>query len=274
MPLLCLASPKGGVGKTTLAANLAWELAGQGARVAALDLDPQNALRLHFGVSLHDSAGLMPVLRRRGAWQSALRQTAAGVRLLPYGQADMAAALADGAMMAGAAAMLAPVLRDILADPATILIVDTPPGPSAALCAVLPAADLVVTVLLADAMSIALIPGVEQGQSYGAQARAERHGFVLNQVNPLSRLSRATTEAAARHLGDRLLGCISRDESVAEAVANQQPVGGFAPASRAAQDIVRLAALIARRLADAGGRPAPVARMAQAGYGGYAGAPW
>jgi cellulose biosynthesis protein BcsQ len=54
MPLLCLASPKGGVGKTTLAANLACGLAGLGARVVALDLDPQNALRLHFGVPLHD----------------------------------------------------------------------------------------------------------------------------------------------------------------------------------------------------------------------------
>jgi cellulose synthase operon protein YhjQ len=253
MPLLCLASPKGGVGKTTLAANLACGLAGLGARVVALDLDPQNALRLHFGVPLHDGAGLMPVLRRRGAWQSALRQAAGGVRLLPYGQTDMAAALSDAAMMAGAASALTPVVRDILADPTTILIVDTPPGPSAAAAAVLPLADMLVTVLLPDATSAAVIPTVEQGRAYGASpppGLRGRHAFVLNQVNPLSRLSRATTEAVARQLGTRLLGTISRDENVAEAIANQLPVVGYAPCSRAAQDLSQLASVVAARLAD------------------------
>jgi cellulose synthase operon protein YhjQ len=205
MPLLCLASPKGGVGKTTLAANLAWELARLGARVVALDLDPQNALRLHFGVALNDSGGLMPLLRRREAWHAALRRTTSGVWLLPYGQADMATALSDGVMLADGA--LTPVICELLADPATILVVDTPPGPSTALVAVLPQTDLLVTVLLADATSIALIPTVEQGRAYGAGAAGAsplRHGFVLNQVNLLSRLSRATSEAARQHLGDRL----------------------------------------------------------------------
>jgi cellulose synthase operon protein YhjQ len=272
MPLLCLASPKGGVGKTTLAANLAWELARLGVCVVALDLDPQNALRLHFGVSLHDGGGLMPALRRRAAWQSALRRTGSGVWLLPYGQADMAAALADGALLAGGA--LVPVLRDALDDPATLLVVDTPPGPSAALGAVLPHTDLLVTVLLADATSVSLIPAVEQGRAYGADASSGRHGFVLNQVSPLSRLSRATTEAAGRHLGTRLLGTISRDENVAEAIASQQVVAGFAPASRAAQDLARLADVIAARIADAGRQAAPAPPLYEAARATHAGHAW
>jgi cellulose synthase operon protein YhjQ len=271
MALLCLASPKGGVGKTTLAANLAWEMAGQGVRVVALDLDPQNTLRLHFGISLHDGAGLMPVLRQRGAWQSALRRTASGVWLMPYGQADMTAALADGAILAGG--LLAPVLRDVMADPDTLLIIDTPPGPSAALCAVLPVVDMLVTVLLADATSIALIPAVEQGRAYGtagAGALPRLHGFILNQVNPLSRLSRATSLSIGRHLGGRLLGSISRDESVAEAIASQQPVSLFAPSSRAAQDLARLTGALAERL-----RPAPpVPMLHETVRDGYAGRAW
>jgi cellulose synthase operon protein YhjQ len=272
MPLLCLASPKGGVGKTTLAANLAWELARLGARVVALDLDPQNALRLHFGVSLHDGGGLMPVLRRREAWRSALRRTGSGVWLMPYGQADMAGALADAAMLAQGA--LTPVLRDVMADPATILVVDTPPGPSAALGAVLPQTAMLVTVLLADATSVSLIPAVEQGRAYGADASPRRHGFVLNQVNPLSRLSRATTEAAGRHLGAQLLGMISRDESVAEAIASQQSVAGFAPCSRAAQDLAQVADAIAARIADAGRPAAPAPPRHDAAHGTHAGRAW
>ena len=39
MPLICVCSPKGGVGKTTLAANLAWALARAGSKVLALDFD-------------------------------------------------------------------------------------------------------------------------------------------------------------------------------------------------------------------------------------------
>jgi cellulose synthase operon protein YhjQ len=277
MPLLCLASPKGGVGKTTLAANLAWELARHGARVVALDLDPQNALRLHFGISLNDGAGLMPMLRRRGAWRGALRQTASGVLLLPYGIAGMATALVDAGMMAGATDMLTPILREILADPATILIVDTPPGPSAGLGTVLHLTDVLVTVLLADATSIALIPTVEQGRAYGpafGNGIAARHGFVLNQVSPLSRLARATTEAVSRHLGERLLGTVSRDESVAEAIASQQSVFGFSPASRGAQDIARLARTIAARIVDVKPQAAPALMMHEPNRVGHTDRPW
>ena len=57
MPLICVCSPKGGVGKTTLAANLAYSLARTGSKVLALDFDVQNALRLHFGVPLSDERG-------------------------------------------------------------------------------------------------------------------------------------------------------------------------------------------------------------------------
>ena len=45
MPLICVCSPKGGVGKRP-AANLAYSLARTGSKVLALDFDVQNALRL------------------------------------------------------------------------------------------------------------------------------------------------------------------------------------------------------------------------------------
>ena len=107
----------------------------------------------------------------------------------------------------------------ILADPSVLLIVDTPPGPSTGLAAILPMTDLLLTVLLADAASVALIPAIEQGRAYGAASAsiAARQGmaFALNQVDPRSRLSRATAEAARRHLGSKLLGMVYRDENVA-----------------------------------------------------------
>ena len=281
MPLLCLSSPKGGVGKTMLAGSLAWELARLDMRVVALDLDPQNALRLHFGISLRDDAGLMPVLRRDGAalgrWQGALRRTESGVWLLPYGEADLAGAMADAAMMAAANSPLGAVLDDILSDPHAILIVDTPPGPSAALRAVLPWADLVVTVLLADATSIALLPVVEQGRAFGDWAGSgepARHGFVLNQVSPLSRLGQAARTAAARHLGDRLLGTVTRDECVAEAIASRSPVMAYAPNSRAAEDLAHLADVLADRLAAVARQAMPSIAARAARLSRYADQAW
>jgi cellulose biosynthesis protein BcsQ len=59
MKIVVIASAKGGVGKTTLAANLAAVLAASRRhRVCVVDLDPQNALKLHFGVPLEMSDGL------------------------------------------------------------------------------------------------------------------------------------------------------------------------------------------------------------------------
>lgn len=44
--ILALVSQKGGVGKSTLAVSIAWELQARGARVLAVDADPQGTLRV------------------------------------------------------------------------------------------------------------------------------------------------------------------------------------------------------------------------------------
>jgi cellulose synthase operon protein YhjQ len=265
MPLLCVASPKGGVGKTTLTANLAWEFARSGDRVVALDVDPQNALRLHFGLSFRDGSGLMPLLANQGNWQSALRQTRSGVLLLPHGDVDLEGALALSVTIRHDATMVARIVQEILSDATTMLIVDTPPGRSDVLSSILPLADFLVTVLLADAASVALIPAVEQGRIYGQMRRdsnASQHGYILNQLNPLSRLSRASGNAARQHLQERLLGTVSRDEMVAEAIACQQLVGAVSPASRAAKDIALVAQRIAVRMSNCRGEQTPASSQA------------
>src|SRR4051812_19205889 len=94
MPLIAFASPKGGVGKTTLAAHLAALLAQRGHRVVALDLDPQNALRLQFGLPLRDEAGFLGEIEHRPLWRLAAAETGYGVRILPYGAVDPLTALA------------------------------------------------------------------------------------------------------------------------------------------------------------------------------------
>jgi cellulose synthase operon protein YhjQ len=255
MPLLLVASPKGGVGKTTISAGLADAFARTGRRVIALDLDPQNALRLHFGVPVQDHAGFLTALPRGQDWRAFLRPTESGVLLLPHGGSDLRGALELQAEIARSPEILAGPVRLMLGEPDTIVLADPPPGASPVLAALSPLASLLLVVLLPDSASTALLPDIDQGRFLGrgtlAALGAPPLRFVLNQVDHHSPLSRRTAEAVARHLGPRLLGAIARDDAVAEALAWQRPLLRHAPGSAAARDLTDLAAAVLPLLATA-----------------------
>ncbi len=248
MPLICFASPKGGVGKTTLSANLADALQRDGRRVLVIDFDPQNTLRLHFGVPLTDMGGFTADLPRRPDWHACVRETASGVMVLPHGAMELRGALGLAAALERDPDLLAAPMRSILSDPGLTVIADTPPGPSHALAVLVPMASMVVAVLQAEAISAALIPDIDSGRFLGSGTMAAlfagRLRVVLNEVDLNSRLSRAAADAVARHLGPRLLGAVSRDETLAEALAMQKLVQEIAPDSRAAEDIRGIARAI------------------------------
>lgn len=67
MPVISVCSPKGGVGKTTVVANLAYAFSRAGTKVVVIDFDPQNALRLYFGMSLMMKEALYLFLIRTGS---------------------------------------------------------------------------------------------------------------------------------------------------------------------------------------------------------------
>jgi cellulose synthase operon protein YhjQ len=229
--------------------------------VLAIDCDPQNALRLHLGLPIADGAGYFNRLQDRPDWRGCMRQTPAGVALLPYGETDMRGALATATQLDRDPELLAGPLRAMLADPALIVLADTPPGASSALSVLATQGTLMLAVLLADAASTALIPDIESGRFLGGGTLGSLLGpkllVVLNQVDRHSRLSLAAAEGVASHLGPRLAGAVCRDDSVAEALACQKPVGLHAPGSTAAGDIANLAATVLRELPPPA--PAPVA---------------
>jgi cellulose synthase operon protein YhjQ len=261
MPLIAFASPKGGVGKTTLAANVAHEFARLGHRVVALDLDAQNALGMHFGADPYERAGFITSLKDaadpRRAWQAHLQETPSGISLLPHGHATFAQTFAINADLIARPDLLIAPLKDILADPDVVIIADTPPGPGGASSVVAAIVDYMVVVLLSDAASIVQLPKIDgKGMYRGASGTPfpiERIGFVVNQIDMRSRLSRAAAEAAERHLGGRLLGRVYRDEHVPEALARQSSVADYAPASKAAQDMTAIALKIVEAVAPSSG---------------------
>ena len=220
MPLIAIASPKGGVGKTTLTAHLAAILAGRGYRVTVLDLDPQNTLRLYMGVSIREESGFMASIQASDVWKSALVDTDCGAELLPFGAAEPADVLDIATALATRPELLAGPVRHMLADPELVLLVDTPPGPGSAQAALYPMTDLMVLVLLADAGSASLVPQIAQNRFMGrgsmATGAAERAVVVLNQFDARAPLSAMVLEMAQRALGHRLLGAVARDEALAD----------------------------------------------------------
>lgn len=250
MPLIAFVSPKGGVGKTTLAASVAAILAARGHEVVALDLDPQNAMRLHLGVPIHEENGFLAGLQDGLRWGEALRPTRAGVSLLAHGHCEPKAALDLTRLLLEEPETLAGQVREMLATPGRVIIVDAAPGPSPALSAVLPLADVICVVLLADSGSASLIPSIASGRFLGRGTLASRSALkamlVLNQVDLGQPLSDAVLEFAQQAMGDRPVSAVARDPAVAEALADRRlPVEGVGPGS---EDIALLAETLARRL--------------------------
>lgn len=257
MALVAVSSPKGGVGKTTLVANLGVALAGLGWQVSLVDFDVQNALRLHFDLPIDDPAGYAGHAAETD-WAVAARPVAPGLRLVPYGQVEQRQRLRlDGLLAEGGAKFLGPRLGAMLTGPRAMVIADTAPGPTPALAALEDLADLRIAVLLSDATSLALLPqAVAAGRFFHRPSSAERPlQLILNQINVKRRLSRDIAAFVHQRAEGVLLGTVRQDEALAEAVAQQDSIFGYAPHSGAAQDIMAIARRVDQSL---GGRAAAV----------------
>lgn len=246
MPLICVCSPKGGVGKTTIAANLAWTLARAGNRVLALDFDVQNALRLHFGVPLTDGRGYAAQAAESADWSQFVLSAGSNLFVLPYGEVSEAQRWALDECLTRDEHFLTRGLSALLNYPGLIIVADFPAGPSPALKAVSRMADLHLVTLQADTASLSLLPYVENNRLIGEVLNQKAGQYVLiNQSDTRRQLSRDVTMLIEERLGEKVLGVIHRDESVSEANASQQAILDFNPASAAAFDIE----LVARRIA-------------------------
>lgn len=246
MPLICVCSPKGGVGKTTIAANLAWTLVRTGNKVLAIDFDMQNSLRLHFALPVSDGRGFVATALENNDWSRSILTLGGNLFIMPYGEISIHQQYDFENKLFNDAHFLANGLQTVLSYPGLITIADFPPGVSAALKAVTNLADLHLMVMLADTASLSLLPHIENNGLTGSPLN-NRLGYyyLLNQKDSRQRVNRDVTEFLQAHAKERLIGTIHRDECVVEANAAQCSVYDFNSASAAAFDLELMAKNVA-----------------------------
>jgi chromosome partitioning protein len=125
MRLFAVINQKGGVGKTTTVANLAYALAERGKQVTVIDLDPQGSLSASLGVDTRNVAGIDDVLINEAEIADVLVMARENLYLVPAGKnLRQLEQHSDGS--AAQAKRLKSALQDL--DDQDFVFIDCPPA--------------------------------------------------------------------------------------------------------------------------------------------------
>ncbi len=236
MQVIAFISGKGGVGKSTLAANIAVALSQRQKKVLLIDLDPQNSQRLHLGLGPDEIAGLV----REGITPHSIFESPFGISFIPFGRVSEPELQDFENQLKHASNWVADGIESLHESNFDFVILDTPPGPGVFLKQALQAAQRALVVLLVDAASLATVTSIE---SLVQQYTADRSDFrglhlLLNQMPVSSALGHHVRSALfTNHPGQVIPVTIHKDPHVAHALAFERPVLHYEPGSSASQDI-------------------------------------
>lgn len=230
--VIAIAQQKGGVGKTTTAANVAVLLAARGQRVLAVDVDPQFALTRQLGVDTRDlPLTVVDVLAGRVPAVDVVLGDVHGLDLLPAARELAGVELALVGEM-GREAFLAEALAP-LQGTYDAVVIDTPPNLGLLTVNALMAADVVIAPVSAED------EGSAQGlaELRGTLAKLERlRGNQPRLVALLTkwraeRIMTAVIENAVDQLDVPIRCRVPARAAIAHAAAHRVPLSLLAPDS-------------------------------------------
>lgn len=249
MPLIVVYSPKGGVGKTTLSASLCYSFSSIGTRTLAVDLDPQNALKLHFGVPVSDDRGLCEQLLVNEDWNRNIINRDDNIYVLPFGR-DLKC---SSELLSQYYPRYFEQLEKLLNQTDLLIVVDLATANENLIKYLLPLIDIVLIPLLSDTASLALLPRVEQLISDISDLKSSIvTKVILNKMDFKSKVCVDVENFAKEHLNEHLIGNVHKDYSIIEANAYQKSVFELHPSSMAAYDINSITNELIRVLKDSG----------------------
>jgi cellulose synthase operon protein YhjQ len=240
--VIAIVSANGGVGKSTVAAGLAKTLRRPGGRTIAIDLDPQNALSSHLGIT-RQVPGLIQLKEQGANWGAHRLPGFSDSECLPFGTGDMNDRRLLRQLMLEDSDWLNQHLASMDLSENDTVILDTPSGATVYSQQALDAADLVLVMTVADAASYLALDTMTQWLET-TRRRAQRHRYVLNQRDDSRSFSRDMGVLFVRRLGADLIGTIRLDHQFNESLAYGRDLLQYAPESIGCQDILSLSGAV------------------------------
>ena len=246
MQITAFISGKGGVGKTTLTANIAIALAQHGKKVLVIDLDPQNALGIHLGMDQDEYAGHS----RDGLNEGSMFRSPFGVTFVPFGLLPEHELRLFETELRTHPYWLRQALSQLPEDSFDFVLLDTPPGPGVFLHQALMAAHDALVVILADAASFSTVPAI---LSLIKEYTKERKHFraanlLLNQLPHRGQLGQQVRDTLMENYGTMMLPiAVHRDSMVAESLAYERPVLQYDPGCEASLEMHHIAEWLINR---------------------------
>jgi ATP-binding protein involved in chromosome partitioning len=249
--VLAVASGKGGVGKSTVAVNLACALARLGYRTGLLDADVYgpSAPRM-LGLDAEPEVGPDKKLRPLQAW---------GIKAISIGfLVDEGAPMIWRGPMASSA--VNQLINDVAwgseAEPLDVLVIDMPPGTGDIQLTLTQRLALAGAVLVSTPQEVALID-VRRGAAMFDKTATPILGVVENMAYfpdpatgaPIPIFGRGGARATADQLGAPFLGEIPIDIGLREACDDGRPIVATSPDAASARAFMSIAGEIAARFA-------------------------
>jgi chromosome partitioning protein len=253
MRVVAVCNRKGGAGKSTVAVNLAAELALLGVRVLLVDLDTQGHCAVGLGVKVKSGEATAHAI-----FTEVQADLVCAVRDTDF--PNLALAPADQLFEHGSGVRDEMLLARALQDPQIaqrfdVVIVDTPPSLDLLLLNALCAANWVLVPYVPHPLSF---EGIRQLMRVLFKVMSVQNpglkllGFLPMMAAEHIRQHRSVTGEVGRQFGaHRVLRGVRNDIKLAEAFAVGKPVHYYAPGSRGAQDFTELAVHLAPLLIDA-----------------------
>lgn len=225
---LTIASPKGGVGKTTVALNAAFALSRRGWRTLVVDTDPAGAIGLSLTRRVAEAPGLYEYVSRTRALSEVIVQTKVPeLAVLPIGRVppeegwSFQALLADGAV-------LSRFLTEV-GHHYHLVVFDTPSGFGGATLGAMRVSRHVICPVQAEPISarsvLKILDVIGSLREVGAQV--ELLGFLITMLQAREEGSMQVAEDLWRNLPRELIldTTIARDSAFLEASAAGVPLG-------------------------------------------------
>lgn len=220
---LAVASPKGGVGKTTIALNLAISFAHQGFRVILLDADVNGDLLSLINARGSADVGTYDLLKQSAPLEPALRRTVvSGLRVLPAAGREMP----DSAFMA---VDRTPRWRELISEAATladIVLVDCPAGMAHVTHEILHSVTHVLGVFQAETVASRSFEMFERGiAALAERARPQVAGVVVNMLREDTVSRRLYDTLVAGDTSQRVITtAIGRSDAFEDAAGSGVPI--------------------------------------------------